>query len=588
MEPPTRRTWWSRFAAIGLPFFKQVRGKAWGGLAALVALLLAINGMIVANSYVGKDFMTALSEKDAHRFFYYALLLAGVFAVSTVIEVFARYAEQRLGLVWRRWLTDRFLDRYLARRTYLWLADRHDIDNPDERISLDVKTFTTTTLSILVLSANGVMTVVAFSGVLWLITPWLFFAALGYAVAGSVGTLWLGRRLITLNNLQLQREADFRYGLGRVREHAEAVAQAAGEADQRRRLERWLAALVANFRTVIRVSRNLGFFTVAYKYFPQIIPAAIVAPLYFRGETEFGTVTQAAMAFSQVQGAFSLFVTQFQEVTTYAASVDRLSGLWEATEPAAAPERAGPLPRAGAKAAAPPPEPSAGPVVQTSPAARRVVYERVTLWAPDRDEGRPLVRDLNLEVPEGRRLVVTGPAAAGRAVLLATAGLWHDGRGRIHRPGPGDVMFVPRQPPAASGRLRDILLNGLDPNDPGREAAEGRLRAALDAVGLGDAVNRAGGLDADQNWAAVLSADDRLALTFARLLLAGPRFAFLEALAESVESAAGEHLYRALADSPITYVSIGCPPALLRYHDRLLELRDDGSWQMSDGQRVGT
>jgi putative ATP-binding cassette transporter len=278
---PEHHPFWSRFAAIGLPFFRESRRKALGGLAILVGLLLTISGMNVVNSYVGRDFMTALADRHAGRFFTYALLLAAVFAVSTVLEVFARYAEQRIGLAWRQWLTDRFLDRYLAHRAYLRLAGQSDVDNPDERISQDIKTFTTTTMSIFVLSVNGIVTVLAFSSVLWLITPWLFVAALVYALAGSVGTLWLGRHLIRLNNQQLRKEADFRYGLGRVREHAEAVAQAAGEPGQRRRLDRWLGRLVENFRNVIRVSRNLGFFTVAYKYMPQIIPAAIVAPLYF-------------------------------------------------------------------------------------------------------------------------------------------------------------------------------------------------------------------------------------------------------------------------------------------------------------------
>jgi ABC-type uncharacterized transport system fused permease/ATPase subunit len=96
-----RHTFRSQFAEVGLPFFKEERGKAVGGLVILVGLLLAINGMNVVNSYVGRDFMTALADGQPSRFFYYALLLAGVFAASTVIEVFARYAEQRLGLAWR-------------------------------------------------------------------------------------------------------------------------------------------------------------------------------------------------------------------------------------------------------------------------------------------------------------------------------------------------------------------------------------------------------------------------------------------------------------------------------------------------------
>jgi putative ATP-binding cassette transporter len=166
------RSIWSRLVAVGLPFFRrsEARRRAIGGLVVLVLLLLTVNGMNVVNSYVLRDFMTALADRHAARFFFFALILAGVFAVSTVVEVFARYAEQWLGLVWREWLTRLLLDRYLAGRAYLRLADRHDIDNPDERISQDVKTFTATTLSILVMLLNGALTLVAFSWVLWSIT----------------------------------------------------------------------------------------------------------------------------------------------------------------------------------------------------------------------------------------------------------------------------------------------------------------------------------------------------------------------------------------------------------------------------------
>jgi putative ATP-binding cassette transporter len=481
------------------------------------------------------------------------------------------------------WLTRRFLDRYLARRTYLRLAGRADIDNPDERISEDVKTFTTTTMSIFVLSVNGIVTVLAFSSVLWLITPWLFVAAFGYALAGSVGTLWLGRHLITLNNRQLRKEADFRYGLGRVREHAEAVAQAAGEPGQRRRLDRWLARLVENFREVVRVTRNLSFFTVAYKYMPQIIPAAIVAPLYFRKSVPFGAVTQAAMAFSQVQGAFQLFVTQFQEVTTYAAVIDRLGALWEATaakEIEPAPES--PLPRAPKKSGAPPARPAdsngkpGAPrrlVVEISADTRRMLYEHVTLWTAERDG--LLLNDLSIEVSEGQRYAVTGPGPATEAVLLATAGLWIEGRGRISRPGPGGIMFVARRPSKASGPLRDILRERL-----GRELPDTELLAVLKKVGLARTVAQKGGPEREQDWAAVLSPAELQALTFARLLLAGPRFAVLDSPDGELESSGGERLYHALADSSITYITVGCPANLLKYHSRRLDLDEHGGWRV--------
>jgi len=302
-------------------------------LAILAALLLGINAMNVVNSYMGRDFMTALAERQAGQFFVFAGILASVFALSTVVEVFSRYMEQWLGLVWREWLTRQFLDRYLANQNYFRLDAQHEVDNPDERISLDIQTFTATMLSILIMLVNGIITLAAFSWILWSITPWLFLIAYVYATIGLLGTIFLGRRLTKLNNQQIQREADFRYGLGRLREHGAAIAQAGGEEERKTSLLSGLASLVQNFLDVIRVNRTLGFFATAFNYMPQIIPAIVVAPLYIQGTVEFGAVTQAAMAFAQVQGAFSIFEGQIQQLTTFAAIIGRLGALWEATEP---------------------------------------------------------------------------------------------------------------------------------------------------------------------------------------------------------------------------------------------------------------
>jgi putative ATP-binding cassette transporter len=327
----------------------------------------------------------------------------------------------------------------------------------------------------------------------------------------------------------------------------------------------------------------VGFFITEFKNLPQIIPVVFVAPLFISGAVELGAVTQAAMAFAQVQGAFALLETQYQDMTTYAAVIGRLGAMWEAIEPAAAKRApAGPLPRAprwearlhlpsrpSTAGAAP-----AGPVVETSPDTRRIRYEHLTLWAPEHEE-KPLVRDLSAEAPEGKRVAITGPGEAGKAVLLATASLWPEGQGRISRPPPSEVMFVARRPYAASGRLRTILLDGL-----GRDVPEDCLQAVLKEVGLEEVVARHGGLDAERDWAKVLSPGELQALTFARLLLAGPRFAFLENPVGTLEAPLGERLYQALARSPITYLSVGCPPALLAYHDRRLDLQEDGTWRV--------
>jgi putative ATP-binding cassette transporter len=253
------------------------------------------------------------------------------------VQVVASYVQQRLGLLWRDVLSQQLLARYLAGRASHRLNDRADIDNPDQRISEDANIFTATTLSFLVLLVNAALTVSAFVGVLWLITPWLVLAAVVYAAAGSLGTILLGRRLVDLNNHQQQKEADFRFALVGLREHAVALAQIGGEGQEKARLGQRLASVVENMRRIIGVNLNLGFFTTGYNYLPQIIPAAIVAPLYISGEVEFGTVTQAAMAFCQVLGGFSLIISQFQQISAYAAVVNRLGELWEATQPKSSP-----------------------------------------------------------------------------------------------------------------------------------------------------------------------------------------------------------------------------------------------------------
>lgn len=589
--PLPNRSNWSKLKAIALPFYKasDARRHAWGGLIILATLLLGISGMNIVNSYMGRDFMTALAERHSAQFFTFAAILAGVFAISTVVEVFSRYTEQWLGVVWREWLTRRLLDRYLSNHAYLRLADQHEVDNPDERMSLDVQTFTATMLSILIMLTNGIITLVAFSWILWSITPWLFLVAFGYAAIGLIGTTLLGWRLIGLNHTQIQREADFRYGLGRLREHAEAVAQVEGEEQQKTGLFAQLSSLVQNFLEVIRVGRNLGFFIGAFNYMPQIIPAIVVAPLYIRGTVEFGAVTQAAMAFAQVQGVFSIIEAQYQQLTTFAAVVGRLGELWDATEPSlAAPAEAGPLPRAprrkirrkaatrsaaamasSAVAAAQP----VGPVVESSPDTRSIVFDGVSLWLPP--ERQSLVRELSLEAPEGKRVAIVGPHEGCNAMLLATAGLWADGEGRIGRPSPGDVMFVPHRPCTVTGRLRDILTAGF-----GRDVADAEIQTALKNVGLDTVVAREGGLDKEQNWTKVFSASELQALTFARLLLANPRFAFVEDPSKNIEPSQADRLYRALARSQITYLTTGCPEELLHYHDLQLHLYADGTWQV--------
>jgi vitamin B12/bleomycin/antimicrobial peptide transport system ATP-binding/permease protein len=545
---------WSRFVRISTPFFtSESRWHAFGLLALLLALLLVICGLNVAINYVGRDFMTAIARRQSYLVYRVALLYLGVFALSAIAGGFARYAELVLGLRWREWLTRHFFHRYLSSRAYHRLNAQSDVDNPDERISQDLNTFTSTTLSFLVMATNSVITVVAFVGVLWSITPWLVLAGVLYPLLGTSMILFVGYRLVDLNHLQLKKEADFRFELVLVRSQANWIALDQAEEKEESRLVKRLGALIENYRSIIRILRNLRFVRGGYNYLDQVIPVLIVMPLYLRGEVEFGVLTQSAMAFSQIFNAFSLLAEKFQDLSTFAAVIGRVGALEEAIDESA--------------------EPSRRPLQVVEDDAP-VKYQQVTLRAPQDD--RVLVKDICLEVPRGRRVLVTGPNAAGqKALFQATAGLWDKGEGRIVHPAQGRVLFLPEHPYLVPGSLRDQFLTTVRQG----KLTDERILNVLRAVGLEPLLQRVGGLDAEQDWRNALSLGERQRLAFARLLLAEPDFAFLDHAASALHEAERAEIYQLLARTGLTYVSVGDHlPSLSQYHQDQLELRSDGTW----------
>lgn len=330
----TNRNAWARLVTISRPFFVSgLRWRAAGALGVIVSTLILLNALNVANSFVGGSFISAISDRQTARYFKFSLLYLAVFAASTLVGVFGQFVQDRLALLWREWLTGHLIDRYLCGQTFDWINTKEEIDNPDQRISEDVRTFTSTLLSFVVMMVNAILTTLAFASVLWSIAPPLLFTAIIYAAIGSLLTVALGHRLVPLNNLQLKREADLRHGLIHLQEHVELM-EAPGELSGRR-VHVLLRRVIRNSRAIIGVTRNLGFFTSGYNYLVPIIPILIVAPRYLHGQIEFGIVTQSAMAFAQILGAFSLIVGQFQSLSAFTAVVRRLGSFSEEMENAA-------------------------------------------------------------------------------------------------------------------------------------------------------------------------------------------------------------------------------------------------------------
>lgn len=549
---PLSRRSWPRFLDAIRGLWRSDSGMAASVMfTALIALLLAFSALNVLNSYVGRDFMTAIAGR--HRFARSALLYLGVFVLSALVATAQRFTEERLGLVLRRYLADGLVDGYMAHRAYLRL-DPAQVDNPDQRISEDVKTFTTTTLSFLIMILNGTITALAFAGVLWSISPLLFFASIAYAALGTGLTILLGHNLVGLNNKQLEKEANFRFELAHVREHAEPIALAGVEGNLKARLHRRLAALIDNAKDIAYLNRRLNFFTNNYNYLIQFIPVVIVAPLYLQKKVEFGVISQAMMAFAQVLGGFSLLVTQFQSLSTYAATISRLDALAEAIDAA---KRLDNSRRAG----------HAGIAVKVGD---KLAAEGLSLASAD---GRPLVERLDFEVLPGGRLLVVGSGGEAKYELFRTfAGVWDHGEGRVVRPDRDKLMFLPESPYASSGRLRDQFAAGAD---------DGKIREALQLAELEALLDRPEGLDAERDWSSTLSVAERQQLAVARLLVAGTPFAILDRVADALGPGRAVRLYAALAATETALLSVGDAAMLGEFHDEILEIREDGTWELS-------
>jgi len=552
-----RRTW-DRFVTV----VKNLKSSGIGRQAALMfgllfLLLLGVNGLNVLSSYVGRDFMTAIEHRDTQDFVAQAFVYVGVFALATAVAVLYRYTEERLGLLWREWLTRRLVGFYLEHPTYYRLNDRlaenGEVHNPDQRIAEDVKAFTTTTLSFALMLLNSAFTVLAFSGVMWSISPVLFAVTVLYSLFGSYMTFVLGRPLVGFNYAQFDKEATFRSDLIHVRENAESIAILRREGRVKGRILRHFDEVVANFRKIITINRNLGFFTTGYNSMVQIIPALVVAPMFMRGEAEFGVITQAAMAFAHLLGAFSLVVTQFQSISSFAAVIARLGALAEAMEQARTPRLC---------------------AIETHADGGHLGYEHLTLRAQN-NHGHVLVEDLSIDIPEGRRVLVTGPDhGASVALFRATGGLWDLGAGCVAHPGLDQVMFLPERPYLPPGTLRESLLR------TGQEHAvdDRQIMAVLEALRLEALVERAGGLDVEQQWGSLLSLAEQQWVAFARLFIAAPRFALLDRLGSALDAEQIARLLAMLDERGITYLHFAPPGEPRQAYDAVLELSGTGPW----------
>nr|WP_315488920.1 ABC transporter ATP-binding protein/permease [uncultured Rhodoferax sp.] len=553
---------WKQFVAVAKPYWLGDQKKtAWTLLALLVLLMLAETQFAVMLNSQSGEMASALAGKQADRFWNSVYACLGILAFAVPIYAFYYYMRDAFSNQWRRWLTGRFLDGYLHDRKYYALGSMGEIDNPDQRISEDINTFTGRSVHFLLISLGSLMQLVAFSTVLWSISRLLVGVLAVYALVGTFVALYLfGKPLIQLNFWQLRREADFRFGLMRLRENAESIAFYRGEAQERAKIDTKFGKVFTNFSRLIKQQRVLNIFQRGFNQLTIVLPSVILADAVLSGDMEIGRAVQATGAFVAVLGAVALIVDNFESLSRFVAGIDRLQALSKLvlTDPVGQP--------------ATPSE--THPTIKTE-VGEHLALCAVTLYTPRYE--RLLVKELTLALRPGDGLLITGDSGCGKSSLLrAIAGLWCAGTGVIRQPPIEDVFFLPQQPYMQLGSLRSQLIYPSTKTT----LCDARLLEILDEVHMQALAQHVGGLDAVHDWDKMLSVGEQQRLAFGRVLVRQPRIVILDEATSALDSSNECSLYERLRSTGTTLISIAHRPAVLRHHTHVLRLVGSGAWEL--------
>jgi vitamin B12/bleomycin/antimicrobial peptide transport system ATP-binding/permease protein len=531
----------------------EEKWKARGLLAAVVGLALGLVYLDVQFNAWNRDFYNALENRNFSEFKDQLWRFSYLAFIYITVAIYQVYLTQSLEMRWRTWMTREYLEEWFDNQAYYRIEQAHSADNPDQRIAEDLSFLTSGSLSLSLGLLSSVVTLVSFIGILWsvsgplafmlgtqqfVIPGYMVWFAVAYAGIGSALVWWIGRPLVQQNFHQQSYEADFRFGLVRIRENAETIALYRGETQEHAQLTERFKWIRQNWWAIMHTTKRLNVAENFYAQFAIIFPFLVGAPRYFSGAITLGGLMQISSAFGHVQEALSWFIDAFSSLASWKASVNRLAG-FHAAVIAARTQTPG--------------------IAVARNNVGAMLLDAVSLQLP---AGPALTRPLSANILVGQRILVAGPSGCGKSTLFrAIAGIWPYGSGSIEIPSGVTLLFLPQKSYLPIGTLRAAIAY------PAAEKAykDLAIQHYLVLCRLPHLVEK---LDESDNWSQQLSPGEQQRLAFARVLLTRPEMLFLDEATSALDSAMEELLYglvlQELPDAAI--VSIAHRDAVAKYH----------------------
>jgi putative ATP-binding cassette transporter len=569
-DKPVRRTGiFRQFLRLAAPYWHDENKWRVRGMLALFALftVLQVVSPVLINLWSANLF-NALEQRSMDRFLVQigALMIILVFAM-TVTSIHL-VIKRRLQVGWRDWLTRRLLYDWLAEGRHYqvnYIPGEHD--NPDGRIAEDIRNATEAAIDLVHSLVYCILLLVSFTQILWTLSGviqvplfgeeidvpgHMVFVSLLYATAGTTAAVLIGRPLVTAVNLRQTKEANFRFGLVRVRENSESIALLAGEPEEQRRLADIFKGVVEAFDVQTNALARVFLFSSGYAVLATGFPILITAPRYIAGAITLGALMQIAQAFQQMTSALSWPVDNLSRAAEWKASVERVMALYNAigtlkTDATCMPD-------------------SRICVGRTD--QPMLAFRDLTIANAD---GTIVVSRFEAEIQRGERVLISGDPGGALKLFKVVAGLWPWGHGHIELPGDGAISFVPERPYLPIGSLRGTLRYPSD-RDVFTEAT---VLKAMEKVGLGHLTHRL--LD-QGNWEQVLTLGEQQRIGFARLLLHRPDWIFLDEATDCLEEKAEQELMALLIEElpEATILTVGYNQGLEQFHQRKLMLEASG------------